>query len=84
MKPDMTSETTEKKFMQRMRGRGRRFRKDKMKKGIYVLPNLFTTASMFCGFYAIIASMKEEFLQAAIAILISWVLDGLDGRMAAG
>ncbi len=82
MKPEMTADSNEKKFIQRIRGRGRRFRKDKMKKGIYVLPNLFTTASMFCGFYAIIASMKEEFMQAAIAILISWVLDGLDGRMA--
>lgn len=71
-----------KKRIQQMRSSGRRFRKDKMKKGIYVLPNLFTTASMFCGFYAIIASMKEEFLLASIAILAAWVLDGLDGRMA--
>lgn len=72
----------ERKFVQQMRTSGRRFRKDKMKKGIYVLPNLFTTASMFCGFYAIIASMKEEFVFASVAILIAWVLDGLDGRMA--
>lgn len=67
---------------QQMRTRGRRFRRDKMKKGIYVLPNLFTTASMFCGFYAIISSMKDEFLLAAAAVLVAWVLDGLDGRMA--
>lgn len=52
------------------------------KKGIYVLPNLFTTASLFCGFYAIIASVKEHFEPAAVAILAAAVLDGLDGRIA--
>lgn len=71
-----------KQRIQQMRSRGRRFRKDKMKKGIYVLPNLFTTASMFCGFYSIISSMKGEFFLASGAILVAWVLDGLDGRMA--
>jgi CDP-diacylglycerol--serine O-phosphatidyltransferase len=59
-----------------------RFKKDKMKKGIYVLPNLFTTASMFSGFYSIISSMNERFVLASIAIMIALVLDGLDGRMA--
>jgi CDP-diacylglycerol---serine O-phosphatidyltransferase len=58
------------------------FRKDRMKKGIYVLPNLFTTANLFCGFYSAIASMKEMYEIAAIAILIAVVLDGLDGRIA--
>lgn len=52
------------------------------KKGIYVLPNLFTTASLFCGFYAIIAAVKEHFEPAAVAILAAAVLDGLDGRIA--
>lgn len=55
---------------------------DGMRKGIYVLPNLFTTASLFCGFYAIIASMRENFLYAAVSILIAGILDGLDGRIA--
>ena len=59
-----------------------RFKKDKMKKGIYVLPNLFTTASMFSGFYSIISSMNGSYLLASIAIMIALVLDGLDGRMA--
>jgi CDP-diacylglycerol---serine O-phosphatidyltransferase len=54
----------------------------KIKKGIYVLPNLFTTASLFAGFYSIIASMQEKFLVAAIAILAAGVLDNLDGRIA--
>lgn len=58
------------------------FRRDKMKKGIYVLPNLFTTANLFCGFYAAIAAMKGLFEIAAIAILIAVVLDSLDGRIA--
>jgi CDP-diacylglycerol---serine O-phosphatidyltransferase len=58
------------------------FRKDRMKKGIYVLPNLFTTANLFCGFYSAIASMKEMYEIAAVAILIAVALDGLDGRIA--
>jgi len=57
-------------------------RKDRMKKGIYVLPNLFTTASLFSGFYSAIASMKGMYEIAAIAILIAVVLDSLDGRIA--
>ncbi|NMC97172.1 MAG: CDP-diacylglycerol--serine O-phosphatidyltransferase [Deltaproteobacteria bacterium] len=53
-----------------------------MKKGIYLLPNLFTSASLFCGFYSAIASFKEHFVTAAIAILVSVIFDGLDGRVA--
>jgi CDP-diacylglycerol---serine O-phosphatidyltransferase len=58
------------------------FRRDRMKKGIYVLPNLFTTANLFCGFYSAVASMKGMYEIAAITILIAVVLDGLDGRIA--
>jgi len=57
-------------------------RRDRMKKGIYVLPNLFTTANLFCGFYSAIASMKGMYEIAAVAILIAVVLDSLDGRIA--
>ena len=60
----------------------RRLTKDGMKKGIYILPNLFTTASLFSGFYSIINSMKGQYYIAAVAILIALVLDGLDGRIA--
>ena len=56
--------------------------KMRMKKGIYILPNLFTSASLFCGFYSIIASFKEYYLSAAVAVLIAVVFDGLDGRIA--
>src|SRR5690606_13686692 len=51
-------------------------------KGVYLLPNLFTTASLFSGFYAIVAGMNGAFTNAAVAIFISMVLDGLDGRVA--
>ncbi len=57
-------------------------RRTRMKKGIYILPNLFTSASLFCGFYSIIASFKEHFVPASIAILFSVLFDGLDGRIA--
>ncbi len=49
---------------------------------IYLLPNAFTTASLFCGFYAIVQAMNIRFEAAAIAIFIAMVLDSLDGRVA--
>jgi len=52
------------------------------KKGIYVLPNLFTSASLFSGFYAIIAAIQGRFETAAIAILVACLFDGLDGKIA--
>jgi len=52
------------------------------KKGIYVIPNLITSASLFCGFYAIISSIQGFYETAAIAIIIACFLDGLDGRVA--
>ncbi|PIE83659.1 MAG: CDP-diacylglycerol--serine O-phosphatidyltransferase [Candidatus Contendobacter odensis] len=51
-------------------------------RGVYLLPNLFTTAAMFCGFYAIIAALRNHFEPAAIVIFVAMVLDGLDGRVA--
>jgi len=55
---------------------------NKHHRGIYLLPNLFTTAAMFGGFYAIIAAMNQQYEAAAIAVFIAMVLDGLDGRIA--
>jgi CDP-diacylglycerol--serine O-phosphatidyltransferase len=49
---------------------------------IYLLPNAFTTASLFCGFYAIVQAMNLRFEAAAIAIFVAMVLDSLDGRVA--
>ncbi len=51
-------------------------------RGIYLLPNLFTTGALFCGFYAVVAGMNGAFDNAAIAIFVAMVLDGLDGRVA--
>lgn len=52
------------------------------RRGIYLLPNLFTTAALFSGFFAIVQSMNNKFEYAAVAIFIAMVLDGLDGRVA--
>lgn len=52
------------------------------RRGIYLLPNLFTTAALFAGFYAIVAAMNDRFEQAAIAVFIAMLLDGIDGRVA--
>lgn len=52
------------------------------KKGIYLLPNLFTTAALFAGFYAIVRAMDGLYEQSAVAIFIAMILDGMDGRVA--
>ena len=52
------------------------------RRGIYILPNLFTLAALFAGFYAIVQAMNLNFDQAAIAIFVAMVLDSLDGRVA--
>jgi CDP-diacylglycerol---serine O-phosphatidyltransferase len=54
----------------------------KRRRGIYLLPNLFTTAALFAGFYGILAAVDGRFEAAAVAIFIAMVLDGLDGRVA--
>ncbi len=51
-------------------------------RGIYLLPNSFTLAALFSGFYAIVQAMNNQFEYAAIAIFCSLVLDGMDGRIA--
>ncbi len=51
-------------------------------RGVYLLPNLFTTAVLFSGFYAIVAATDGNFDRAGIAIFIAMVCDGLDGRIA--
>lgn len=51
-------------------------------RGIYLLPNLFTTSALFAGFYGIVAATKGLFTIAAIALFIAMVLDSLDGRVA--
>ena len=51
-------------------------------RGIYLLPNAFTTAALFCGFYAIVMAMNMQFSNAAVAIFAAMVLDAVDGRVA--
>jgi CDP-diacylglycerol--serine O-phosphatidyltransferase len=55
---------------------------NKQRRGIYLLPNLFTTAALFAGFYAIVAAMADRYEAAAVAIFVAMVLDGVDGRVA--
>jgi CDP-diacylglycerol--serine O-phosphatidyltransferase len=52
------------------------------RRGIYLLPNLFTTAALFAGFFAIVQAMNQRFDWAAVAIFGAMVLDGMDGRVA--
>ncbi len=56
--------------------------RSRLRKGIYVLPNLFTLAALFGGFYAIVMAMNNQFEASAIGIFCSIVLDSLDGRVA--
>ena len=52
------------------------------RRGIYLLPNLFTTAALFSGFFAIVQAMNDEWEKAAVAIFTAMVLDTMDGRVA--
>lgn len=52
------------------------------RRGVYLLPNLFTTATLFSGFYSLIESINHQFYQAAVMIFVAMVADSLDGRVA--
>ncbi|MEJ5300351.1 MAG: CDP-diacylglycerol--serine O-phosphatidyltransferase [Thermodesulforhabdaceae bacterium] len=54
----------------------------KARRGIYILPNLLTTGNLFAGFVSIISTIHGEYEKAAIAILVSWIFDILDGKVA--
>jgi CDP-diacylglycerol---serine O-phosphatidyltransferase len=70
------------RFRRRFPRRRRRLRKDDLRKGIYILPNLFTSASLFAGFYSIVATLNGDFERAAWAIILSGFCDAADGRIA--
>ena len=57
--------------------RSRRFRR-----GIYLLPTIFTIGNLFCGFYSLVLAFRGDFERAALMIVVAGVLDGLDGRIA--
>jgi CDP-diacylglycerol--serine O-phosphatidyltransferase len=63
---------------QKWLGKNGRFRG----RGIYWLPNLFTTAALFAGFFSIVQAMSGQFEESALAIFVAMVFDGLDGRVA--
>lgn len=52
------------------------------RRGVFLLPNLFTTGVMFSGFFAVVSAINGDFVTAAIAVFVAMVLDGLDGRVA--
>ena len=54
----------------------------KLSKGIYLLPNLFTTGTLFAGFYGVVSALSGAYENAAAAIFIAMLMDGLDGRIA--
>lgn len=56
--------------------------KKRPSRGIYLLPNLFTTSALFAGFYSVIAATNNDYRSAGIAIIVAMVLDGFDGRVA--
>ncbi len=70
------------RFVRRPRRRRRRSRRRSYQRGIYLVPNLLTTGSLFAGFYAIVASIQGDFAWASLAILLAIFLDGVDGTVA--
>ncbi len=63
-------------------GKAKLERFHRMRKGIFIIPSLITSAAFFCGFYSIVASINEQYYAAAWAIVVAGFLDGLDGRVA--
>ena len=62
--------------------RRQKLKKERSRRGIYILPNIFTSLNLFCGFYALIAAIDGKFTAAAIAIIIGVMFDILDGKIA--
>jgi CDP-diacylglycerol--serine O-phosphatidyltransferase len=60
----------------------KRFEREKLRRGIYILPNIFTSLNLFCGFYSIVSSIDGMFIHAAVSIIIAVVFDSLDGKIA--
>jgi len=70
------------RFRSRKPNRGTRFQRENLKKGVYILPNLFTSAGLFAGFYSMVATLNGDYVRAAWAVIISLFCDGADGRVA--
>ncbi len=59
-----------------------RVKADQLKKGVYLIPSLFTTGNLFCGFFSIVSTFSGQYWQAAIFIVLAHLLDGIDGYVA--
>jgi CDP-diacylglycerol--serine O-phosphatidyltransferase len=59
-----------------------RVRSAQLKRGVYLIPSLFTTGNLICGFFSIVSTFNGQYLQAAILIILAHALDGLDGYVA--
>ncbi|MEJ2156345.1 MAG: CDP-diacylglycerol--serine O-phosphatidyltransferase [Desulfobacteraceae bacterium] len=65
-----------------MRTRRGSLRRDRLRRSIYLLPNLFTALNLFCGFFAMVAAIDGKFVAAAYAIIVAGIFDNLDGKIA--
>jgi CDP-diacylglycerol--serine O-phosphatidyltransferase len=70
------------RFRRRSPRQRRRIQRDDLRKGIYILPNLFTSAGLFAGFYSIVSTLNGDFERAAWAVVVSGICDAADGRIA--
>jgi CDP-diacylglycerol--serine O-phosphatidyltransferase len=70
------------RFRRRPPKERRRIQREDLKRGIFILPNLFTSASLFAGFYSIVATLNGDFEKAAWAVIVSGFCDAADGRIA--
>lgn len=59
-----------------------RHRRDQLKKGVYLIPSLFTTGNLICGFFSLVSTFNGDYFQASLFIILANVLDGLDGLVA--
>ena len=62
--------------------KSKRLKKANLQKGVYIIPNMFTSMNLFCGFYAMIAGIQGMYHKAAIAVLVAGLFDNLDGKVA--
>jgi CDP-diacylglycerol--serine O-phosphatidyltransferase len=60
----------------------RRMPSAQLKKGVYLIPSLFTTGNLFCGFFSLLSTFNGQYMQAAVFIILAHLLDGLDGSVA--
>jgi CDP-diacylglycerol---serine O-phosphatidyltransferase len=84
--PDSLPETGKVRLLRR-RGRARvalrhRMPKDKLRRGVYLIPSLFTAGNLMCGFFSIVATFRGDYVSAALLILLANVFDGIDGYAA--